>query len=110
MRFKGYKRMKIVNARYCTLNGKLLTCPRQNTSIRFEDKELILTFTTPLFITNVHAYDFKSCVEVDSASYNVILNFPDIGVSLVYKFTKSGFEKINDAINERLKLIGESEK
>lgn len=101
--------MKIVNARYCTLNGKLLTCPRQNTSIEYEDKELSITFTTPLFMSNVHAYDFKHCIEREPKSNNITLNFPDLGVSLVYKFTKSGFNKVNKAIDERLKLVGESE-
>lgn len=100
-----YNKMVIVNARYCLLNGKVMTCCRSYTSIEYHEKELSITFTTPLWITNVHAYDIPKCVYLDDEKLNIKLVFNDFGIELVYKFTPSGYNKIKKAIDKRLKIV-----
>jgi len=102
--------MKIINARYCKLNGKVITCDRHHTSVEIDDDDLFITFTNPLFIINVHAYEFMKCLEIDEQKYDISLYFNDFGIELNYKFTKSGFKKVFHAIQEKLDLIDKKKK
>jgi len=96
--------MTIVNARYCRLNNKVINCERKHTSISYKKNDLFLTFYTPIFSFNVHAFDFENDIIMDDDLYEVTLYPGDLNITFSFKMTESGYKKIRNAYNVKAKI------